>query len=70
MNATEELQYIDSYDKMESVVQRVAGIREAVGNQLGIGIDFHGRVHKPMSKSISERIRAIQSNVYRRTSVK
>ncbi|MEB7839436.1 galactonate dehydratase [Mammaliicoccus sciuri] len=56
MNATEELQYIDSYDKVESVVQRVAGIREAVGNQLGIGIDFHGRVHKPMAKVLAKEL--------------
>lgn len=56
MNATEELQYIDSYDKIESVVQRVAGIREAVGKQLGIGIDFHGRVHKPMAKVLAKEL--------------
>ncbi|WP_353462597.1 galactonate dehydratase [Mammaliicoccus sciuri] len=56
MNATEELQYIDSYDKIESVVQRVAGIREAAGNQLGIGIDFHGRVHKPMAKILAKEL--------------
>ena len=56
MNATEELQYIDSYDKIESVVQRVAGIREAAGNQLGIGIDFHGRVHKPMAKVLAKKL--------------
>ncbi|WP_239774748.1 galactonate dehydratase [Mammaliicoccus sp. N-M50] len=56
MNATEELQYIDSYDKIESVVQRVAGIREAAGNHLGIGIDFHGRVHKPMAKVLAKEL--------------
>lgn len=56
MNATEELQYIDSYDKIESVVQRVAGIREAAGNQLGFGIDFHGRVHKPMAKVLAKEL--------------
>lgn len=56
MNATEELQYIDSYDKIESVIQRVAGIREAAGNQLGIGIDFHGRVHKPMAKVLAKEL--------------
>ncbi|WP_323702950.1 galactonate dehydratase [Mammaliicoccus sp. Dog046] len=56
MNATEELQYVDSYDKIDQVVERVAGIREAVGNQLGIGIDFHGRVHKPMAKILAKEL--------------
>lgn len=56
MNATEELQYIDSYDKIDSVVERVAGIRSAVGNNFGIGIDFHGRVHRPMAKVLAKEL--------------
>ncbi|GGH84530.1 galactonate dehydratase [Pullulanibacillus pueri] len=50
MNATEELQYIDTHEKVDQVLERVAAIREAVGHYIGIGIDFHGRVHKPMAK--------------------
>lgn len=50
MNGTEEMNYIDSYSKVDAAVSRVAGIREAVGNDFGIGIDFHGRVHKAMAK--------------------
>ncbi len=50
MNATEELHYIDSFDKVEKVVLRVEEVRKATGKNFGIGIDFHGRVHKPMAK--------------------
>ncbi len=50
MNGTAELEWIDSHEKIEAAVARVAAIREAVGYQLGIGIDFHGRVHKAMAK--------------------
>jgi len=50
MNATEELQFIDNYSKVEEVVARIASIREIVGDNIGIGVDFHGRVHKPMAK--------------------
>lgn len=56
MNATEELQYIDSYDKVDSVLERVAMIREAVGKNFGIAIDFHGRVHKPMAKVLIKKL--------------
>ena len=49
-NATEELQYIDDFQKVEDVVARVDAIRKKMGNNFGIGIDFHGRVHKPMAK--------------------
>lgn len=50
MNGTEELQYVDSYDKVEKCLQNVAAVREAVGPNVGIAVDFHGRVHKPMAK--------------------
>ena len=56
MNGTEELQYIDSYEKIERVLQRVSVVREAVGNGIGIGIDFHGRVHKPMTKVLAKEL--------------
>jgi galactonate dehydratase len=56
MNATEELQIIDSYDKIERVLQRVASVRKAVGNSFGIGIDFHGRLHKPMAKVMAKEL--------------
>ena len=56
MNATEELQYIDSYDKIDAVLERVAEIRSAVGRHFGIAIDFHGRVHKPMAKVLAKKL--------------
>jgi galactonate dehydratase len=56
MNATEELQYIDSHKKIDSVLERVAAIREYCGNDLEIGIDFHGRVHKPMAKVLAKEL--------------
>ena len=56
MNATEELQMIDSYDKIDAVLERVAAIREACGKYFGIAIDFHGRVHKPMAKILAKKL--------------
>ena len=56
MNATEELQMVDSYDKVDAVLARVAAIREACGPHFGIAIDFHGRVHKPMAKVLAKKL--------------
>jgi galactonate dehydratase len=56
MNATEELQYIDSHEKVDMAVARIAAVREAVGKSVGIGIDFHGRVHKPMAKVLAKEL--------------
>lgn len=50
MNGTEELQYIDTWDKVQGCLDNVQAVRDAVGEQVGIGVDFHGRVHKPMAK--------------------
>lgn len=50
MNATEEMQYVDTYAKVEHVLANVQAVREAVGPHVGLGLDFHGRVHKPMAK--------------------
>lgn len=50
MNATEELDYIDTRSKVSDVIERVASIRDAVGDKLEIALDFHGRVHRAMVK--------------------
>ena len=56
MNATEELHYVDTFDKVQAVVDRVASIREVLGNDFGIAVDFHGRVHKPMAKVLAHEL--------------
>ncbi len=56
MNATEELQYIDSYAKVDAVLERVVAIRASCGKHFGIAIDFHGRVHKPMAKVLAKKL--------------
>lgn len=56
MNGTEELQYVDSYAKIDEVLERVAAVRAATGPHMGIGIDFHGRVHKPMAKILAKEL--------------
>jgi galactonate dehydratase len=56
MNATDEMQIIDSYQKIERVLERVASFREAVGYGLDIGIDFHGRLHKSMAKVLAREL--------------
>lgn len=56
MNATEELQYVDNYKKIDEAVARIAAVRDAVGPDIGIGIDFHGRVHRPMAKVLAKEL--------------
>jgi galactonate dehydratase len=56
MNATEEMQIVDSHAKIDAVLSRVQAIRDAMGPDFGIGVDFHGRVHRPMAKVIAKEL--------------
>jgi galactonate dehydratase len=50
MNITEEMQIVDTMATVDQAVERMASLREAVGNKLDIAVDFHGRVHAPMAR--------------------
>ncbi|KHL97413.1 galactonate dehydratase [Paenibacillus sp. IHB B 3415] len=56
MNASEEMQFIDTHDKIYAIVERVAAIREACGPEFGIAVDFHGRLHKPMARGLAREL--------------
>ena len=54
MNGTEELERIDSPSTVRRAVDRLAEVREAVGDDVDIGVDFHGRVSKTMAKRLAK----------------
>lgn len=55
MNATPEINWIDSHQMVDSVVARVAKIREELPS-MGIALDFHGRVHKGMARVLMKEL--------------
>ena len=54
MNATEDLGWLDSPTRLDETVNRLQLVRE-IG--IDVGIDFHGRVHKPMARQL---VRALE----------
>ncbi|PTM56586.1 galactonate dehydratase [Desmospora activa] len=56
MNASEEMHYIDSFAKVEAIIERVAAVREATGSDFGIAVDFHGRIHRAMAKVVAKEL--------------
>ena len=56
MNATEELQYVDSYAKVDAALARVQAVRDATSPDFGIAVDFHGRVHRPMAQVLAREL--------------
>lgn len=49
MNATAELSYLDSPKALTEVLARVQAVQD---QGMDVGLDFHGRVHKPMAKRL------------------
>lgn len=49
MNATEDLDWLASPRDLDATLDRVASVK-ALG--LDVGLDFHGRVHKPMARQL------------------
>lgn len=54
MNATEDIERVDDPATVQAAATRLREVREAVGDEVGIGVDFHGRVSKPMAKRLVE----------------
>lgn len=54
MNGVEDMGWLDSPGKIDALARRIAEVRE-VG--IDVGVDFHGRVHKPMARTV---LRAIE----------
>ena len=50
MNATEDMHWLDSPSALDSCVERLKQVK-ALG--LDAGLDFHGRLHKPMAKQLA-----------------
>ncbi|MDP4131360.1 MAG: galactonate dehydratase [Bacteroidota bacterium] len=50
MNACADMEWIDTPKKIQDAVACIHSVREAVGYEIGLGVDFHGRVHKGMAK--------------------
>lgn len=51
MNATEDIDWLDSPRALETSVERLR-IVKALG--MDVGLDFHGRLHKPMAKQLAK----------------
>lgn len=46
------MRYVDTPAQVEAVRERVAAVREAVGDRVDLALDFHGRASKAMAKRL------------------
>lgn len=52
MNASSEMELIDTPAKADAVAARLDAVREAIGRDRDIAIDFHGRISRAMSRRL------------------
>ncbi len=56
MNATGPMEWIDSLSLVRKVSTNIRLLREEFGDELDVGLDFHGRVHKGMVKRLIDEL--------------
>ena len=58
MNATSEMQWLDTPASLKATVARVAAVRD---EGVDAALDFHGRVHKPMARQLADRLMEVSA---------
>lgn len=54
MNASGRMGWIDSPQRIAEIAERMQAAREAVGPDIGVGVDFHGRIHRGLARRAIE----------------
>ncbi len=57
MNATGHMDWLDSWKKVDELVERLGAVRET---GIDVGVDFHGRIHKPMARQMLQAIEPLR----------
>ena len=60
MNVCAELQIVDSLAKIDRIVAQLGELRDAVGREMDLAFDFHGRVHAPMAKILLQELEPLR----------
>jgi galactonate dehydratase len=56
MNATGAMDWVSSLKDIKKVANNIKLLREEFGYDLDVGLDFHGRVHKPMVRRLIDEL--------------
>nr|WP_236970426.1 galactonate dehydratase [Membranihabitans marinus] len=56
MNATGPMAWISSISEVKKVARNIEVLKKEFGNDLDVGLDFHGRVHKGMVKRLIDEL--------------
>ncbi len=60
MTGTDAIGWINDTKTMDALLAKVQAVRDAVGYEFGIGIDFHGRVHQGTCKCLLKELEPLK----------
>lgn len=60
MNASGAMAHIDSPAQLARVIARVAEVRDVIGDERDVALDFHGRISIPMAKRLLRELEPLQ----------
>ena len=64
LNACPPLAAIDTYGGIAAAVERAAAVREAVGPDVELAFDFHGRANVPMARKLAKELEFVRPLFY------
>jgi galactonate dehydratase len=64
MNVAGQLEVHLSFEKIKAIKNNIRMVREAIGDENDVAIDFHGRVHKNMSKRLMKELEEFSPMFY------
>jgi galactonate dehydratase len=60
LNGAPRVGWFETPASIEGIVAEVTAVRDAVGWDVGIGLDFHGRVHKGLAKTLIKELEPLK----------
>lgn len=60
MNVAGKVEWLETPAQTRKIVNQIAAVRDHIGWDIGIGLDFHGRVRKPMAKILAKELEPLQ----------
>jgi galactonate dehydratase len=64
MNVAGQLEVHLNFEKIKAIKNNIRMVREAIGDENDVAIDFHGRVHKNMSKRLMKELEEFSPMFY------
>jgi len=59
-NICSELQIVDTYARVDTIIRNLFDLRAAVGCTMDLAFDFHGRVHAPMARVLLKELEPLR----------